>query len=74
MLPDFKGVLGPAPWSGFRLTAAIEANLRQAASPKCPQCAGAGYLGPGAKILGDKKDAPQAAGLQPRRIGAPLSS
>lgn len=53
MLPDFKGVLGPASWSGFRLTAAIEANLRQAASPKCPQCAGAGYLGPGGKTLGD---------------------
>lgn len=53
MLPDFKGILRPASWSGFKLTAQIEANLRQAASPKCPQCAGAGYLDAGAKILLD---------------------
>lgn len=50
MLPDYKGPLGSAPWSGFELTGEIRRSLRQAALKGCKSCFGAGFLGAGEKV------------------------
>lgn len=46
-LPEFQGRLGPAPWSGLKLTPDLQARLRQGADRSCKGCLGSGYLGDG---------------------------
>lgn len=44
-LPQYKGRLGPAPWSAVRLTAANLKALAEAAEEGCRGCKGTGYVG-----------------------------
>lgn len=48
MLPEFKGKLGPAPWSGIRLTSDLIGHLKLAAHSSCKGCGGSGHRGEGA--------------------------
>ena len=43
-LPKYAGSLAPAPWSGIRFSTETVELLKKAADPKCPACAGAGYV------------------------------
>lgn len=44
-LPDYRGPLTPAPWSGIReLTGEAKRSLREAALPGCPVCRKRGFL------------------------------
>lgn len=49
-LPEYKGPLGSAPWSGFELTEEIRRSLRRAALKGCKACFGDGFLGSGEKV------------------------
>lgn len=42
-LPDYRGPLGPAPWSAMVLTPELARSLQAAALKGCPACKGAGY-------------------------------
>ena len=42
-LPDYKGPLGPAPWSAVVLTGDLERSLREAALRGCASCGGSGF-------------------------------
>lgn len=44
-LPEFKGRLAPAPWSGLHLTQALEEHLQVAALKGCKGCSGRGWIG-----------------------------
>lgn len=44
-LPEFKGRLVPAPWSGLYLNAELEGHLRLAALKSCKGCEGRGWHG-----------------------------
>lgn len=44
-LPEFKGRLAPAPWSGIKLNAELEGHLAVAALKTCAGCLGKGWHG-----------------------------
>lgn len=48
-LPDYRGPLGPAPWSAMVLTPDLIRSLQAAALKNCPACRGAGYTSCGDK-------------------------
>lgn len=48
-LPNYKGLLGPAPWSSFTMTPEIRSALAEAALDKCPTCSKKGWIGTEAK-------------------------
>lgn len=48
-LPNYSGLLRPAPWSYIKLTDDLEASLKYNSHPQCPHCAGKGYLKDGLK-------------------------
>lgn len=48
-LPNYRGALRPAPWSYITLTSDLEHSLKYNSHPKCPHCAGKGYLKDGAR-------------------------
>lgn len=49
-LPDYRGRLAGAPWSGFVLTEEIRRSLKAAALRGCTVCKGNGFLGSGETV------------------------